>query len=330
VIVEPILFYALLRTAHAPRATARGALDALAAGGALAALWALAGMALFGAGDSGAAVAAEGVIRANGPYPSPNNLALFLGRLVPFLAAGVLWSASPQRRWAYGSAALVVLMALLATFSRGAWLLGLPIVGVYLAIVALARARTEPIDRGPMVRRAAALLAGIGGLLATVALVFGRTERVVETFVIRPGSTGFTRLRLWESAWAMVRDHPWRGVGLDNFLYLYRERYVQRIVAQERDLNHPHNVLLDWWTRLGLVGVLLLVTLAYASLRAGVQALAIRHARPAVAAGALGMQLYALAHGLVDNSFFLVDLALAWWIAQAALLAEAAAPGPEE
>jgi O-antigen ligase len=129
-------------------------------------------------------------------------------------------------------------------------------------------------------------------------------------------------MRLWQSSWRMIADQPMLGYGLDNFLYAYRDFYVQRDVIQERGLSHPHNVLLDVWTRLGLPGLILgglivagNVRLAREALRAG------RDERRAVAAAALGMQVYALAHGLVDNSVFLVDLASAWWIAQAALLA---------
>ena len=55
----------------------------------------------------------------------------------------------------------------------------------------------------------------------------------------------------------MIRDHPFTGVGLDQFLYEYRGRYILPAAWQEPDLNHPHTWLLDWWTRLGLVGMLL-------------------------------------------------------------------------
>ncbi|MFN2114330.1 MAG: O-antigen ligase family protein, partial [Anaerolineae bacterium] len=134
----------------------------------------------------------------------------------------------------------------------------------------------------------------------------------------------------------MARDHPLLGVGLDNFLYLYGDRYVQRDAVQERFLSHPHNAVLDWWTRLGLPGLVLFVAVGAGNLLAGAKAIAracdsrgpAALARgPAwspwlpLAVGALGMQVYALAHGMVDNVFFLVDLAVVWWIGQAGVLA---------
>jgi hypothetical protein len=65
----------------------------------------------------------------------------------------------------------------------------------------------------------------------------------------------------------------------------------------------------------------ILVLLAAGNVLAGVRALRRPGPDHALAAAALGMQIYGLAHGLVDNAFFLVDLALMWWIAQATLLA---------
>lgn len=53
----------------------------------------------------------------------------------------------------------------------------------------------------------------------------------------------------------MALDHPLLGVGPDNFLYAYRSGYLLPSAWQEPNLNHPHTLLLDWWTRLGIPGV---------------------------------------------------------------------------
>ncbi len=315
VMLEPALLYALLRSRPAPRAVARLALDGLVVGGVLAAASGLVAVALLLLGWGGAGVGAEGVLRAVGPYASPNNLALLLGRLVPVVAVYALW-ATGRRRRLYRLAVPVVLLGLVATFSRGALLVGLPVVALYLAAAALGRA-----DR----RRLLTLGAVLAGL-ATLVLPFAATERIRGAFRFAPGGTGFIRLRLWQSAVDMGWDHPWGGVGLDNFLYLYRDRYVRRDAVQERFLNHPHNWLLDWWTRLGVVGLGLFLALVAANLQAGWRGWSRVGGTRLLAVAALGMQGYALAHGLVDNSFFLVDLAVVWWVGQAALLSVGDAP----
>ena len=106
----------------------------------------------------------------------------------------------------------------------------------------------------------------------------------------------------------MWRDHPLIGVGLDNFLYQYRGRYILANAWQEPNLNHPHQILLDFGTRLGLLGVLAGTWLFTTLLSSLVSRLSSKPKDPLVI-GLLGSAVYMLAHGLVDHSFFLIDLA---------------------
>ena len=55
----------------------------------------------------------------------------------------------------------------------------------------------------------------------------------------------------------MLRDHPLLGVGLDNFLYEY-PKYILPEAWREPNLSHPHNIVLDFWVRLGIGGVFIL------------------------------------------------------------------------
>lgn len=315
VILEPALLYAVLRAGRDRRQAAQTALDGLVFGAVLAAAWGLFGsLATLApvATPWASGVLAEGVIRARGPYGSPNNLALWLGRALA-LCLGMIAASRGRRRRLGLAAGLIITTGLWATFSRGAAIFGLPALLLFLALVLRPR----------LGRRS--LIAGLLGLVAAALAIlpFAATQRVRGTFDPSPGSTAYYRLRLWQSAGRMIRDQPWLGVGLDNFLYAYRDFYVQRDVVQERGLSHPHNLVLDTWTRLGLPGLVLGVWILLGNLQAGRRALAATAdgAWRAMAIGALGMQVYALAHGLIDNSVFLVDLASAGWIAQAALLA---------
>ena len=108
----------------------------------------------------------------------------------------------------------------------------------------------------------------------------------------------------------MIRDHPWLGVGLDNFLYEYRETYIRSNALADRNLSHPHNIVLDYWTRLGIFGVL-----ALALGQVGFWVAGLRLWRTLsgdlriLTLGLMASMVNFLAHGLLDNSFFLVDLA---------------------
>ena len=111
----------------------------------------------------------------------------------------------------------------------------------------------------------------------------------------------------------MIRDHPLLGVGLDNFLYAYRSHYVLPTAWEEFDLSHPHNLIFDFWLRLGLPGLMTLVWIVAAFFRRGWQA----YKRSPesnwrlLTLGLMAGMVYIIAHGLVDNAFFLVDLAFA-------------------
>ena len=95
-------------------------------------------------------------------------------------------------------------------------------------------------------RRTTWLLAG--GALAGIAS--GRRARV-ERFASRILRARFLRLSLWRAAWAMAQDHPLWGVRPDNFLYYYS---VISCGAEVDPSLPPHNLLLDFWLRLGASG----------------------------------------------------------------------------
>jgi O-antigen ligase len=255
------------------------------------------GIALWQLASGQGLIAAEGVWRVHALYGSPNNLALYLDRIVPLALAVSAFGVS--RRLPYALAALVTGAACLATFSRGAWLLGLP-AGVGTVLLGGAWRTRRPWPLG--------LLAGLVVAAAAGLALLARTPRMTGLLDLRSG-TGFLRLRLWQSAWRLALEHPALGVGPDNFLYAYRTRYVLPDAWEELNLNHPHNVGLDLWTRLGLVGLATGVWLIGAVAVRGYNAFRTGSAQTwPIALGLLGGLAAALAHGLIDNSFFLVDL----------------------
>ncbi|OQY25956.1 MAG: hypothetical protein B6I34_01020, partial [Anaerolineaceae bacterium 4572_32.1] len=195
--------------------------------------------------------------------------------------------------------------AFFLTFSRGALFVGLPAGLLFLLLLRGRRALWPAL---------AALL-----VIALALIPFVSAERFAGTFDLSQG-TAFFRLKLWQSTINMLAEHPLTGVGLDNFLYAYRTRYVLPEASAELDLSHPHNIVLDFWTRLGLGGVLLLLWLLVAFFRQGIG----RYCRlpegndRALLLGLLAAMVAALAHGLIDHSFFLVDLAFVFVLILAA------------
>jgi putative inorganic carbon (HCO3(-)) transporter len=312
VIVEPAIFYVLLTRLFATRREAMAVVAALLAGGVAASLLGFVQL-LTGVGP----IEAEGVDRIRAAYRSPNNLALLLDRLLPLsLALLLVRSAAPRRPGAQGVRALLVAStlilatAMLLTYSVGGWLA----TGIAVAlVVALMLGR-----RGLAILAIAGAI-GLGGLLVT------RPERVVSHLDLNSDSTSGVRVILWRSALEMLRDHPFFGVGLDNFVHLYNPArggdYMDPTAWREPDLSHPHNLLLDWWLSLGVVGALLLVRLLVAAWRLTRRAwmTAVEPTGRALVVGLIGVLAATLVHGAIDNSFFLPDLAALWWTTYALL-----------
>ena len=302
-------------------------------------------------------IEAEGVVRLAGLSSSPNHLALFLGRLLPLAIALVLIhigsrqaDTSGQRHrngrllpsWRLGVALLstgIIGAALLFSFSRGAWLASAAGVGVVLIGLLAIRGGAAPGAWRRYVARRLRSAAGRRALFTAVAVLvivlilsIGLATRVERLSSIGDplGGTMALRLQLWQAALRMGLDHPLFGVGPDGFLYAY-PAYREGVAWREPFVSHPHNLILDYWLRGGIMGVAALGWLL-ATWGRGVWLLmrqdgaAVPNAPPSgvrhsqlLALGLAGSFTDFVVHGLVDNSYFLPDLAYVCW-ASAGLL----------
>jgi putative inorganic carbon (hco3(-)) transporter len=265
---------------------------------------------LIAIGDAvlGGGLQVESVTRLAGIAPHPNALALVLDRAAVLgLLIALLLRTEISRYWLVPSA-LVVAVTLL-TFSRGA-MLGMAI-GLLLLLL-LSRATR------PAIAIAGITLAGLAWFAVLA------PERALS---LLSGGSGSMRLELWESSLTMITDHSLTGVGMDQFLYQYLPRYVSPEAWPERFTSHPHNLLLDSWLSLGIIGVVVVALLAV---------LVIRRSRTAVEVGdrislaAAGAIVTVAVHGMVDHSYFLPELAMSAWLLLILLIPEQAIAKPSE
>ena len=239
-------------------------------------------------------VLADGVARARATYPHPNNLALYLDRVaVAALAVAVVDRG--KRRWMIPVAGML-LLGLAVTLSRGAALAAFAGIAVIVALV-------RPRHGWRWFGAAIVVVTGIFVIFASTRLTANGG-----------GESESSRVLIWRSSINMIRDHPIFGVGLDQFLYQYSRRYVSPDGWPERYTSHPHNVVLDVWLSLGIAGLVVFMALIGAILRRVRVAMRSVHRERGVAVGAIAALAGGLAHGLVDNSFFLADIATLTWI----------------
>ncbi|MDP7544306.1 MAG: O-antigen ligase family protein [Anaerolineales bacterium] len=297
-VLEPVLFYALLRSIPLQKKELWRVVDFFVLG---AALVAAIGLIQYALGVN--LITAEGgVLRLRSVYGSPNNVGLYLGRALPVATAVMVLGGARNRRLSYLGAVLLMAAALALSFSRGALLLGVP---AALAVIILFRGG----------KRAAGALFALLGVATAALFAFARHPRIVSLLSRTAGPT-FFRLNLWRSALNMISDHPLTGVGLDNFLYAYRGRYIAPAAWQDPHLSHAHNWLLDFATRLGLPGLAVAFWLLVAFFRTAVRAVRTMTdpGLRALAVGLVASMADFLAHGMVDASYWFVDLAFAFML----------------
>ncbi len=276
---------------------------------------------------------AEGVWRLRGLYGSPNNLALILGRAFAIAAALALFLPFDQpsrgrgpsveeRTWprvlpglrprqGYAVLAGWIFLGIMGTFSRGALLVGLPVTLLFLGWM--------HGKRGRMYALVAILL------LASLQIPLLTTPRF-RTLVTGTGTPAL-RVELWRSSLQMIKDHWWRGVGPDNFLYYFRTQYLPRRNFPEPNLSHPHNILLHFWLEFGFGGILWLgatLWLFFHKVQETLRVLPTPSMSRALVLAAAGGILYGISHGLVDQSFLLPDLMLlfVWHLGMVASIEE--------
>ena len=290
-ILEPVLFYALLRFTVTTREQIMRLVQIVIVSGVLVSVI---GFVLFAFGQS-VITAEAGARRLASVYGSPNNVGLWLGRCVPFALALTLGGINQQQRYVYGVATVIMLIAVVLTQSVGALLFGLP-VGILVVIILTYGKRALPIVFGLIILG----LVSVAGLTQV-------SSRFASLLDISTG-TNFIRLRVWESSVEIIKQQPITGLGLDQFLYEYSAEHIRPDAIQDPDLSHPHNILLDFWIRLGVMGAIWLgifVCVYVYWIRNHYSAY-----RSTMLIGAFGASVAMLAHGLIDNSIYVNDLAL--------------------
>lgn len=295
IIIEPVVFYYLVMACVREKGLAR-LVNALILGGVMVSLFGL-----YQYVFTNDVITAEGVRRMRALYGSPNNLSLMLGRVIPLTGCLALWSVDRKRYW---GALLAMVPALVLTFSLGGWL---AVAASGLVVAALNGWRAL---LGATASAGAVLVASLPVL---------RVERIVSHLNLSEGTTAL-RLDIWRAAVAMIADHPAFGVGLDQFVVHY-PRYMLPSAWREPNLSHPHNLLLDVWLRMGAVGVAVVMWLL-ASFFALAYRLYRQEGRPwqrALAVGLLASMVDFIVHGMIDNSYFVVDLAVVFWFSMAAV-----------
>lgn len=160
------------------------------------------------------------------------------------------------------------------------------------------------------------------GVVAIVLLVSiliftipGLSERFVSVFTGDDNSTN-VRLVMWQGTWRLIKAHPIFGAGLSGFPSLYDQYREARHIEL---LKYPHNIILNFWVELGIIGLasfiwlfVLVFKLIFEKLKK-VREKIIEQDYKFLLLGLLAAFIMIIVHGMIDVPYFKNDLAVMFW-----------------
>lgn len=229
-------------------------------------------------------------------YNSANAVPLYLEPLTAFGLAIAFCSDDLRERIVATVFCLLAAVAIFLSYSRAGWA---TLAALVLFVALFSRWRWQ----------------ALAGTVAVGGLLFAASGSVRRRILVEfdPSSTQNTiglRLSLWKSSLNMLADKPLFGGGLSGFkasILPYRDP------GYHEDLIYPHNVLLNFWSETGLLGLAAFVWLMVQCVRTALRGLALGPWSRAMAIGLLGLVVAFGLHGLVDLPYFKNDQALAFW-----------------
>lgn len=245
--------------------------------------------------------------RITGVYNSANSLALFLGPLA-IVTFSRFFSLHYKNKLKYVYLGFfgLFLFVLYFTRSRGGILSLIGAMSVFTFAVFTIKSQ--------LVRRfwlTVPLIVGI--CLISFFVYLYHNYDFFQIDYSRPYTSGDTlqiRYFIWAGTVNMLKEHFIFGAGLNGFKTLYSNQY--RPVQYQEQFQYPHNILLTFWTEMGLFGLfafLLLVVNLYGVL---IRSFTKSH-EPVLGAALIAMLSYWMLHGMVDVPYFKNDLSLEFW-----------------
>lgn len=292
-LIAIVAFVVVLTTLRSPRDVAMIAI-AFIVGSVISVAFGVANGALSAAAESANESVAQGRFTGGGGDPNVQAAGFIVAM---FLCAG-LWSLTSRRlaRVALLLSFVVVTVGFFATQSRGGLL--------SLAFAAAAGLVLLPRQRKRLLGLAGAAGVGLGIVAAANP---GAIARMTD---VGGGTSG--RSDLWTVAWKIFTDHPWIGIGLENFptiepRYTLRSGPLTRVDLVAEIPHLVHNVYLQLLTETGIVGFSIFLVVILGSLRASWLAARLFDAGGHVAYGDLARAALMATIAMLAAQFFISD-----------------------
>lgn len=226
-------------------------------------------------------VSGKTLMRAFGFFPDPHSFSFFVSMCF-FIALGYFFYGKGGRfRIFAGLGSVMALLAVLFSFSRGAYL-GVLAGAIFFTVICVGRS-------GYLEKILIAL--SIATLVLFLFYSGAVSERLTSAFNLKEGSN-IERMKNWEEAVEIIKDYPLMGVGLGNYA-----AEIEPTIG-ERSSIYAHNLFFDIAAETGILNGLIFLLLIFISIFRGVRS------GSSIGLGLSASLVYFLVHGIFDTPLY--------------------------
>jgi O-antigen ligase len=202
--------------------------------------------------------------------------------------------------WLFGF--IICSIVIYLTYSYGAW------IGFGAALLFLIFFGQEKI----IWRKFFSLLIIIG-LFLSIIFFFQFNAEKFQNLANSSRSSWESRIMIWKTSLAILKDHPLWGIGPGNFQDFYLDYQKKFPPYLEWAVPQPHNLFLAFYLQCGLFGLIGFFWLILLFFKTSARYLPIADYRLPIAT-LTAVMIYILIHGLIDTPYWKNDLAVVFWI----------------
>jgi len=231
--------------------------------------------------------------RVTSVFGFPNAVGLYLAPII-ILSFSLLYDYIKSKAWLWSAFYAIVflasIIAIIFSKTEAAWIAA----GCGLFIFCLFKKEL----------RILAIVVVVAAILI-IGLTPEYREPAMEKLLLKDWS-GHVRLTIWKESWELLKAKPIFGAGLSGYplamVPFHKAAYIEIF-------QYPHNFLLNFWTEIGILGLIAWLWLSAKTLRYGLQ-----NWRKEFSLIVVGFITVILIHGLVDVPYLKNDLAMIYWL----------------
>jgi len=251
--------------------------------------------------------------RVTGPYPYPNALALYLAPIIVLLL-GLMPIIFKNFKKISIKKYLLILVAIISSFSlyftksKGG-LAGALAGAIFYAVF------YRHYKKYFVILIALVIIISFGYIY-----IFNIDFNIEGMATVPGGGSVSTRINMWSETWAMIKTRPILGAGLSGYQTavapFHSRDYIEIYL-------YPHNIILNFWTETGLLGLISFILILVWFYVSGSQMLSLRRGfavdkdkklKSIYVFSLLGSMSALLIHGLVDVPYFKNDLSVLFFV----------------